>query len=234
MNTLNNQPPTGKQPYQSDRNWATQYPGQVFYHGPTDRKAIALTFDDVPDALFAPVLLDVLAQYNVKATFFCLGTCIRKNPDMVYRMFKDGHILANHTYNHPDLTTLSPEQIRTEVQSTQAEIQMITGLKTALFRPPYGFIDEKVIQVVIALGYKIIMWNVDSLDWMGLTGPQIAARVVSATTPGSIILMHNACEGTVQAGTGTVQSLPYIIEILRSQGYQFETIPDLLNIPGYQ
>lgn len=226
--------PYVKPPYQTDQNWAIQYPGQVFLQGSSNCKSVALTFDDAPDNLFAPVLLDILAQYNVKATFFFLGTCVHQNPDMVYRMFKEGHIVANHSYNHFDLTTLSPDQIRTEVQTTQDELQMITGVKTALFRPPYGALNDEVIQVVLSMGYKIILWNVDSLDWMGLTGPAVTARVVTTTVPGSIILMHNACGSTIQAGTATIQSLPYIIEILRSEGYNFVTIPALLNIPAYQ
>ena len=84
------------------------------------------------------------------------------------------------------------------------------------------------------MGYKIVLWNIDSEDWMGLTGPAIAARVVPNIVPGSISLMHNACGGSVAAGTGTTQSLPYIIEILKAEGYNFTTIPALLNIPAYK
>ncbi|HEX2954859.1 MAG TPA: polysaccharide deacetylase family protein [Bacillota bacterium] len=210
------------------------FPGEIFYQGPPDIRSVALTFDDAPDNLFAPVLLDILAQYDVKATFFFLGTCVHQNPNIVLRMFREGHIIANHSYSHTDITTLTPEQIQTEVRETQDELQLITGLKTALFRPPFGALNAESAQVVISMGYKIILWNVDSLDWMGLTGPAITARVVSATVPGSIILMHNACDGTIQAGTGTTQSLPYIIEALRAEGYTFTTIPALLNIPAYQ
>jgi peptidoglycan/xylan/chitin deacetylase (PgdA/CDA1 family) len=222
------------QPYQMDRNWEIQYPGSIFSQGPSYCKSVALTFDDGPDNLFSPVILEILAQYAVKATFFLNGNCVHDNPDITERIANEGHILANHTYNHPDLTTIPPEQIRVEIKTTQDEIQQITGLKTALFRPPYGALNNESIEVILSMGYKIILWNVDSLDWTGITGPAITARVVANTVPGSIILMHNACGGSIQAGTGTSQSLPYIIEILRAEGYNFTTIPALLNIPAYQ
>jgi peptidoglycan/xylan/chitin deacetylase (PgdA/CDA1 family) len=228
------QPIKKNQPYQIDQNWLAQYPGNIFSQGPSNCKLAALTFDDAPDALFAPVLLDILSQYAVKATFFCNGACARQNPEIVKRIAKEGHILGNHTYNHPDLTTIPPDQIRAEIKTAEVEIQQITGLRTALFRPPYGALNNESIQIILSMGYKIILWNVDSLDWTGITGPAITARVVINTVPGSIILMHNACGGSIQAGTGTIQSLPYIIEVLRAAGYNFTTIPALLNIPAYQ
>lgn len=229
-----NQPPNQNQPYQADQNWALQYPGKIFNQGPSNCKSVALTFDDAPDSLFGPLLLDILLSYNVKATFFCLGTCVEQNPDLVKRMANEGHIIANHSYDHADLTTLTPDQVRDEVTKAEAAIQQITGLRTALFRPPYGALNNQSIQVILSLGYKIILWNVDSLDWTGITGPAVAGQVIPNTVPGSIILMHNACGGSVQAGTATAQSLPFIIEILRKEGYDFVTIPALLNIPAYQ
>ena len=211
-----------------------QFPGQISRPEQTDGNFVALTFDDAPDSLFGPVLLDTLAAYNVPATFFCLGTCVQRNPGLVQRIVGEGHIVANHSYDHADLTTLTPEQVREEVLRAETLIQQITSLRTALFRPPYGALNDEVSQIVLSLGYKIIMWNVDSLDWTGITGPAVAARVVPNTTAGSIILMHNTCGGSVQAGTATIQSLPFIIEILRAEGYSFVTIPTLLNIPAYQ
>lgn len=228
------QNPMPNRPYQIDRNWIAQYPGYIFTQGPANCKLAALTFDDAPDALFGPLLLDILAGYNVKATFFCLGTCVEQNPDIVQRIAQEGHIIGNHSYDHADLTTLTPDQVREEVTRAEVAIQQVTGLRTALFRPPFGALNDQSIQVILSLGYKIILWNVDSLDWTGIPGPSVAAQVVPNTVPGSIILMHNACDGSIQAGTGTSQSLAYIIEILRAEGYNFVTIPALLNIPAYQ
>ena len=221
-------------PYQADSNWALQFPGQIYLQERSNGKFVALTFDDAPDSLFGPLLLDILSAYNVPATFFCLGTCAQQNPGLVQRIVGEGHIVANHSYDHADLTALTPEQVREEVLLAETVIRQITGLRTALFRPPFGALNNEVVQIVLSLGYKIILWNVDSLDWTGITGPAVAARVIPNTVPGSIILMHNTCGGSVQAGTAVIQSLPFTIEILRAEGYSFVTIPALLEIPAYQ
>ncbi len=228
------QPVVGlEQPYQIDPNVITKFPSNIFTQGPSF-KYVALTFDDAPDSLFAPVILDIFSGYNVKATFFCLGNCVHQNPDMLKRIAREGHIIGNHTYDHVDLSKLPPDQVRDQVQRTADEIYRIVGLKTALFRPPFGFLSDVSAQVIISMGYKIIMWNVDSYDWMGLTAPGIAGRVNANVTPGSIVLMHNSCSGTIESGTGTTGSLPFIIETLRASGYIFTTIPELLKIPAYK
>ena len=208
-----------KQSYQNDDpDWTSKFPDMIFYHGATNCKLAALTFDDAPDALFAPIILNILAQENVKATFFCLGNCVASNPDSLIQIAEQGHIIGNHTYDHMDITKASPGKVIDEISKTAAAIEQITGLRTALFRPPYGFFHEDSARLIVSLGYRIIMWNIDSLDWMGLTGPMITARVVTSITPGAIILMHNACGGSVQAGTGTTQSLPFIIKTLKAKG----------------
>jgi peptidoglycan/xylan/chitin deacetylase (PgdA/CDA1 family) len=223
-----------KQPYSTEPSWAATFPGNVFYHGPANYKWAALTFDDAPDALFLPIMLDILAHYDVKVTFFALGNCAHQNPDMVKRIVNDGHIIGNHTYDHIDITKISSEQLREQVQKTEDEIYRTVGLKTALFRPPFGFMNEASIRIVLSMGYKMIMWNIDSYDWMGLTGPAITSRVLINSKPGAIILMHNSCAGDVAAGTGTVQSLPFIIETLKSGGYVLTTVATMLNIPAYK
>jgi peptidoglycan-N-acetylglucosamine deacetylase len=223
-----------QQPYQIDPNRTALFPGNVFSHRSINYKLVALTFDDAPDSLFAPVLLDVLMHYDVKVTFFSLGRCAHQNPDMVKRMVDEGHIIGNHTYDHLDITKIPADQVREQVQRTEDEIYRIVGLRTALFRPPFGFLNDESTRVVLSLGYKIILWNIDSFDWMGLTGPAIASRVIVNITPGAIVLMHNACDGSVASGTGTVQSLPFIIETLKAEGYIFTTIDMLLNIPPYK
>jgi peptidoglycan/xylan/chitin deacetylase (PgdA/CDA1 family) len=208
-------------------------PGNIFYHGPTYRLA-ALTFDDAPDALFAPIILDILTNYDIKATFFAWGKCAQQNPSMVRQIVQKGHLIGNHTYDHLDITKISVKQVREQIQRTEEEIYQIAGVRTALFRPPFGFFNDATIKEIIAMGYKIIMWNIDSYDWMGLTGPAITSRVLVNIKPGAIVLMHNACDGSIDAGAGTVQSLPYIIETLKSAGYVFTSIAAMLNVPAYK
>ena len=179
-------------------------------------------------------MLDILKHYDVKVTFFALGRCAHQNPDMVKRIVNEGHIIGNHTYDHLDITKIPADQVREQIQKTEDEIYQIVGFRTALFRPPFGFLNDESARIVVALGYKIILWNIDSYDWMGLTGPAVASRVLVNITPGSIVLMHNACDGSVEAGTGTAQSLPFIIETLKAEGYVFTTVSTMLNIPAYK
>jgi peptidoglycan/xylan/chitin deacetylase (PgdA/CDA1 family) len=224
----------GKQPYKLAQELMERPPENVFSHGPSSPKLIALTFDDGPDSLFLPAMLDIFEHYDVKVTFFCLGRCIHQNPDMIKHIAQAGHVIGNHTYDHFDITKLTPEQVSEQIERTEAEIFQIIGLRPALFRPPYGFFDAASTRIVVSLGYKIILWSIDSLDWVGLTGPAITARVIPAAQPGAIVLMHNACSGSVESGTGTTQSLPYIIEILKAEGYLFTTVSTMLNIPAYK
>jgi peptidoglycan/xylan/chitin deacetylase (PgdA/CDA1 family) len=227
-------PMNAQQPYQIDQSRTEQYAGNVFSYGSINYKLAALTFDDAPDSLFLPVMLDILAHYDVKATFFSLGSCAHQNPDMVERIVKEGHIIGNLTYDHLDITKIPAEQVREQIQKTEDEIYQIVGVRTALFRPPFGSLNDESVRIVLAMGYKIILWSLDSYDWIGLTGPAIASRVLVNIKPGSIILMNNACDGSAAAGSGTVQSLPFIIETLKAEGYAFSTVSAMLNIPAYK
>lgn len=218
-------------PHAEQTDWASLYPNDVLLHGPRV-KEVALTFDDGPDTEWTPQILTVLKQYGVKATFFCVGQRIQSNPDVFMRMLQDGHQVGNHSWNHPNLSKLPPEEIRQQLVLTNEQVQRLSGLKPAALRPPYGALNQDVIEIARSLGQKIILWNVDSLDWSGLTGEQIAANVLSNTGPGSIILMHSATGigGSLQ---GTVDGLPRIIERLGQLGYSFKTVSELLNIPAY-
>lgn len=219
---------------QAGENWAALYPGKIFSKGSSLCPNIALTFDDVPDSLFTPILLDLLKNYQVRATFFLIGECALRNPAIIKRMVVEGHTIANHSYDHQNLTKLPPEKVKEEIIKTELAIQEITGLRTALFRPPYGALNQTSAEIILSLGYKIIFWNVDSRDWSGITGPMIASNVVPNVHNGSIILMHSICGGNNQTHMNSLQSLPYIIEILRASGYSFVSIPELLQIPAYQ
>ncbi|GGJ04803.1 hypothetical protein GCM10010885_12430 [Alicyclobacillus cellulosilyticus] len=213
--------------------WHARYPNDIILHGPTDRKAIALTFDDGPDDVWTPQILRILAQYQVKATFFCVGQRVQQSPRVLQQIYREGHVVGNHSWSHPNLTRLSPAEVRAEVERTSDEIQRLLGVRPYLFRPPYGALSDEVIREVVAMGYKIVFWNVDSLDWAGLTGPQVAANVLAHAGPGAIVLMHSA-GGTGEGREPTVQSLPYIIVTLRRFGYTFVTVPELTGIPAYQ
>lgn len=219
-------------PYTRTVDWHSLYPSEIILNGPKWQKRVSLTFDDGPDDIWTPRILSVLAQYGVKATFNCVGYRVEQNPQMLLRILQQGHMLANHSYNHPNLTKISIELARGQVNYTSDIIQQITGVRPRFFRPPYGALNNEVIQMLMGLGYKILFWDVDSLDWAGLTAEQVSINVLSNTGPGSIILMHFA-GGTGESLEDTVQALPYIIQTLSNEGYSFVTISELLSEPAY-
>lgn len=220
-------------PHAEQSDWASLYPDEVLLHGPQQVKEVALTFDDGPDTEWTPQILSILRQYGVKATFFCVGRRIQTNPDVFMQMIHDGHEVGNHSWDHSNLSKLTKEQIRQQLVQTNDQVQQLIGVKPATLRPPYGALNQDVVDTALSLNQKIILWNVDSLDWSGLSGDQIAVNVLSNTGPGAIILMHSA---TGEGGTlqGTVDGLPRIIERLSQLGYQFKTASALLDIPAYQ
>ena len=144
-------------------------------------------------------------------------------------MFREGHEIANHTWDHPNLTEITPSEVRRQIEDTSNIIQRVIGQKPGLFRPPYGKMNSQVMEQCKALGCKVILWDVDSRDWTGILGPQVAANIVPRVKKGSIILQHNASSPL----SGTVDALPYIIEIARKQGYRFLTVSELLKIAPY-
>lgn len=208
-----------------------RYPEIFFLQGPTDQKRIALTFDDGPDSRFSNDVLDVLKQYNVPATFFLLGSKAVANPEIVKRMQNEGHVIGNHTYAHPNLVEEADlETLESEVTRTEDALNEIIGYRTKLFRPPYGFLYNELVEKLGDMNYYVIGWSVDSLDWQEDTPEDITSKVVDNIQPGSIILMHDGAESSGDR-TNTILSLQQIIPKLQEQGYEFVTVPDLLSIP---
>lgn len=197
------------------------------FNGP-EVKQVALTFDDVPDPRFTPQVLDVLKKQGVKATFFVVGSRARKHPDLLRRIHREGHIIGNHSYSHPLFKTKSVQEFKNEIERTEKVIERLIGYKPRLIRPPYGEINEEQLKWAKQQGYKIINWNVDSLDWKALDKNKVKHNVLSAVGPGSIVLQH-AGGGTGSNLTGTIEALPDIIRVLRNRGYRFVTITDLLH-----
>jgi delta-lactam-biosynthetic de-N-acetylase len=201
--------------------------GNVYFKGNSNKKLVALTFDDGPDNIYTPKILDILEAKGVPATFFIVGSQAQYFPDMLKRIVKDGFAIGNHTWDHPELPKLTPKQITQEIGSTEDEIQKVTGLRPDLFRPPYGEYTDQDIQLIRNLGYRVVMWSVDTIDWSGASGDQILSRVNQKISPGGIILQH-CIQFKPGVLDGTVEALPKIIDQLRSEGYQFVTVQTLL------
>ncbi|HEY3991684.1 MAG TPA: polysaccharide deacetylase family protein, partial [Ktedonobacteraceae bacterium] len=172
---------------------------------------VALTFDDGPQPVFTPQVLNVLQRYGVPATFFCIGSQVQEYPEIVRHIFEEGNVVGNHTWNHPDLTTLSPDAIRWQLRSTSAIIQQTTGVAPTLFRPPYGATNTMVGSIATQLGLVQTEWTVDTVDWQRPGVPTLVSTVLGEVHSGSIILMHDGGGDRSQ----TVQALPQIIQGLQ-------------------
>lgn len=198
----------------------------VIWNVPTKQKVIALTFDDGPNPRYTPQILNLLKKYHAKATFFVTGYRANKYPGLVKREVMNGHIIGNHTYNHPNIARLSLDKIREELTKSDELIFSITKQKPQLFRPPYGFYDEKVIRASKQAGYTVVLWSLrqDTLDWKRPGVQNIVKKVVSNIRNGDIILFHDH----IQRSSQTVQALKQILPILQNKGYKFVTVSELL------
>ncbi|MBM7663467.1 peptidoglycan/xylan/chitin deacetylase (PgdA/CDA1 family) [Bacillus mesophilus] len=208
-----------------------RYPETVVLRGAQNLNTVALTFDDGPDPRFTPQVLDVLKENNVKATFFLMGSRAKAYPDLVKRIIDEGHIIGNHTYWHPNLVKEGDlATLEREVSQTEDALAEQIGYRTKLFRAPYGFLYNELVEKLKELNYSVVGWSVDSLDWQEAPPEQIAYNVISNVHPGAIILMHDGAEWDGDR-TNTIKSLRQIIPELKKLGLEFDTVPGLLNIP---
>ena len=187
-----------------------------------DDKAIALTIDAAWDADKTASILDILDRYDVKATFFLCGVWVKAYPEMVKEIVSRGHVIGNHSLTHPHMNRLTEEQIEQELLSLDDMIEDLTGKRCSLFRAPFGEYNDTVVKTVRKLGYEIVQWDVDSIDWKeGRSEETILNTVLPKLKSGSIILSHNN-------GYHIEQYLPKLLEQAQAEGYRFVTIPELL------
>jgi len=204
------------------------------HHGPDEKPyKTALTFDDGPDQVFTPQILDLLKQMQVKATFFVIGKNAAKYPDIIKRIENEGHILANHSWDHANFHHLNEYQIKKEIIQTDQLLTSITGHKPLLFRAPYGNITPSLEVQLKSMEHLLIGWSVDTRDWAGPDVPTILQTVTKQIRPGGIILQHCASGPQVNL-TNTVEALPLIVKKLKKEGYTFVTIPELLSTQAYK
>ena len=190
-----------------------------------DGKYIALTFDDGPHKTVTDRVLNTLKEYDAKATFFMLGNQVDYYPSLVQRVAEEGHEIGNHSNTHPDLTKVDANRVQKEFETTNQRIHDVIGRYPTVFRPPYGSYNNNSITQATNLNLPIIMWSVDSLDWKTKNATSISHEILSTTTNGSIILMHDIHDATADA-------LPSVLRNLKEQGYSFVTVSQLLEWSG--
>lgn len=189
-----------------------------------DGPFIALTFDDGPHGVQTPRLLKMLADRKIKATFFVCGSCVAQNPEIAKQIVEEGHEIANHSWNHPQLTKIGEENVRDQLDRTHKVIVQTTGVTPTLMRPPYGaFTVQQRAWSFATWGYKCILWDVDSEDWRHRNPAKTESIILSTTHPGSIILCHDIHKATIDA-------MPATLDALIAKGFKFATVTELLKM----
>ncbi len=204
-------------------------PQILFINGKGSKPQVALTFDDGPEDIITPAVLDVLKQYHVPATFFFKANQLDLYDGIAKRAYAEGHQVASHAYSHQELDKMSPEDIDKEIIASDKAFVRIFGVKPAMIRPPFGAINQDVLDVCQQEQEKVILWSIDTLDWSQPEPAHIARNVLDNVRPGDIILMHSCKDREA-----TVQALPLIIAGLQQKGFEMVDLSKLLQIPAYK
>jgi peptidoglycan/xylan/chitin deacetylase (PgdA/CDA1 family) len=209
----------------------SQLYGRTFIGSRDKGRQLALTFDDGPNDPYTLQLLDVLAKYDVKATFFLMGKYVDRRPDIVREIVAAGHVVANHTYNHPNLIFRSQTQFRDELARCELALDNAVGENHApLFRPPFGGRRPAVFRTLKDSGMKPILWSVTGWDWNAKSSDEIERKVKNQIRGGDVILLHDG--GHLAFGTDrsfTVKATDQLIARYKGEGYSFPTIPDMMS-----
>ena len=197
---------------------AKKYP---IYAVQTEENKAAISFDAAWGADKTREIMRVCDDFGVKATFFLVGFWIEKYPEMVKEIYNNGFEIGIHSNTHPDMTKLNKKEIREELSINIKLVEDLTGFRPKLFRPPYGYYNNDLIEVCEELGLSCIEWSVDSLDWKGLSASQIASRVTSKTEKGSIVLFHNNSDHIING-------LKLVLEYYKCKNMQVVPIGELI------
>lgn len=189
-----------------------------------ESSTVAMTFDDGPHPKLTPKLLDMLKERNIKATFFVIGKCVAEYPDIAKRIVDEGHEIANHSWNHPQLTKLSASAFDAEISQTTDAIVKATGIRPVTMRPPYGAINATLTKRLNdEYGLCVILWSVDPQDWKIRKSDHVSSHIIKNAAPGSIILAHDIHASTIDA-------MPAALDALQAKGYKFATVSELISM----
>lgn len=199
----------------------------VICQGKSKDKVISITFDDGPDAVNTPQILQVLKKLDVKAAFFCIGKKLKGNETLITEMIRDGHVIGNHSYSHSWwFDFLLSGKIRKDLEETDKFIQTITGKTPAFFRPPYGVINPMVSNALKGQHWITVCWNIRSFDTMKQDHEKISGRILRQLQPGSILLLHDH-------SPYSASHLESLILRIKNMGYRFIPLPENLDKSAY-
>jgi peptidoglycan/xylan/chitin deacetylase (PgdA/CDA1 family) len=190
---------------------------------------LALTYDDGPNDPDTWKLLEVLSRRNVKATFFVLGRFVRQKPEIARALAAAGHVIGNHSWDHPRLIFASNVELCRQVERTQTAIFDACGVVPSLFRPPYGGRRPGTLNTIRLQGLEPVMWNVTCYDWQSRSADEVVAHARRQIRGGDVILLHDGDQRRMGADrTGTVEATDRLIAQYTAQGYEFVTIPEMM------
>jgi peptidoglycan/xylan/chitin deacetylase (PgdA/CDA1 family) len=219
-----NDPGTGAQPVVPSPEPAKGAPRITFTDCHVEGPYIAITFDDGPNPVQTPRLLKMLKERGIKATFFCCGQCVAQSPEVAKQIIEEGHEIGNHSWSHPLLTKMSEAAVKDQIDRTHNVITQTTGVTPTLLRPPYGaFTTRQRAWANGVWNYKIILWDVDSLDWKHRNPAKTESIIMAETKKGSIILCHDIHKTTVDA-------MPATLDALIAKGFKFVTVTELIKM----
>jgi peptidoglycan/xylan/chitin deacetylase (PgdA/CDA1 family) len=198
----------------------------------THDKKVAITFDDGPSAVWTPQILDALQEAGVKATFFMLGHHVHKYPQIARRVAAEGHSIGNHGYAHKVMLYYTVPEIEEEILYTEQVIRQVTGVTTRYFRPPKAWLRRKIKKAIQTMGYEIVLWSLNSKDWVTFHHKHMVRYLISQVKSGDILLFHDS--GNVFRREGgdraqTVAAIPLLVAELKARGFTFVTIDELLS-----
>jgi peptidoglycan/xylan/chitin deacetylase (PgdA/CDA1 family) len=206
-----------------------QWFGRTFTGLPRGSKQLALTYDDGPNDPHTFRLLDVLAKHDVEATFFLIGRFVEQRPDIAREVAKAGHAIGNHTFTHPNLIFVNNRETRSELERCTRAIEDALGQTPRLFRPPFGGRRPGTLAIPRSLGLEPIMWNITGYDWNAPPAEQIVRRVSGKIRGGDVILLHDGSHhGMGGDRSQTVIATEQIFERWKAQGFEFTTIPQMM------
>ena len=191
------------------------------YSVQTDKKQVAISFDAAWGADKTSSIVEILQEYGVNATFFLVGFWVDEHEDEVRMISESGIEIGTHSENHPDMAKLDSETIKSELVTSTEKIEKITGKKVEFFRAPFGSYNDTLLTQAEELGLMTIQWDVDTLDWKGLSATEMCSRVMDRVKNGSIILMHNNSDNILDG-------LKLILQRLKTQGYEITSIGELV------
>ena len=212
--------------------WGCYYVGSNFFikivcKAETDRKEIAISFDDGPVESYTQQILNILNTENVKATFFCIGNRIAGNEAVLKQLQIDGHIIGNHSYSHHFWFDMyAAKKMQEDLKQMDAEMERVTGLKPKLFRPPYGVTNPNLAKAIKNSGYTPVGWSVRSMDTVIKDRNKLLTRINEGITPGAVFLFHDTSKTTLDV-------LPEFIQEVKKRGYNIIPLDKLLALQPY-